>query len=638
MTTASAGKSRTILGHPAVLARFPAAGAGRRRALAPWATLFISLCGFAAVVASVPAAAADATAPRLHAIAMHGAAKEPAGFAHFSYVDPAAPKGGRIVVGVSGSYDSLNPLIVRGNPVAGMREYVYETLLARSLDEPFSLYGLVAETVEMPDDRSSITFHIDARARFADGIPMTADDVIFSWQLLRDKGRPNHRTYYAKVARAERVSDRAVRFVLDASGDRELPLILGLMPVLPRHLVDAATFDQTTLTAPIGSGPYEVARIDPGRSITYARDPDYWGRDLPVNRGRFNFDEVRFEYFRDGAAMFEAFKSGTIDFWYEEDPARWAGGYDIPAVRDGRIVKAELPTGLPAGMTGLVFNTRRTVFADARVRRALIELFDFEWVNRNLYHSLYRRTQSFFERSYLSSHGKPADARGRELLAPFASAVRPEVMDGTHAYPVSDGSGQDRAHLRAAFDMLKAAGYELRGTTMVHAATGTPLAFEALVQSAAQERLLGGFVGTLARLGIKASVRVVDSAQYQSRVSGYDFDMIQATWAASLSPGNEQIFRWDSRMAKTEGTYNWAGVANPAADQMIKEMLAARGEEDFVSAVRALDRVLISGDYVIPLFHLPAQWVAYWNQIERPAKTPLMGYNIDTWWQRPAVR
>lgn len=640
MTTASAGKSWMILAPPEAWPSPAAAGVSRsrRRSTTRLAALATVVCGLAVAFVVTSAAAADATAGRLHAIAMHGTPKEPAGFAHFSYVDPAASKRGRIVVGVSGSYDSLNPLIVRGNPVAGMREYVYETLLARSLDEPFSLYGLVAETVEMPDDRSSITFHIDARARFADGIPMTADDVIFSWQLLRDKGRPNHRTYYAKVARAERVSERAVRFVLDAGGDRELPLILGLMPVLPRHLVDAATFDQTTLTAPVGSGPYEVARVDPGRSITYARDPDYWGRDLPVNRGRFNFDEVRFEYFRDGAAMFEAFKGGTIDFWYEEDPARWAGGYDIPAVRDGRIVKAELPTGLPAGMTGLVFNTRRAVFADPRVRRALIELFDFEWVNRNLYHSLYRRTQSFFERSYLASHARPADARERELLAPFASAVRPEVMDGTHAYPVSDGSGQDRAHLRAAFDMLKAAGYELHGRTMVHAATGTPLVFEALVQSAAQERLLGGFTGTLARLGIKASVRVVDSAQYQSRVSGYDFDMIQATWAASLSPGNEQIFRWDSRMAKTEGTYNWAGVANPAADQMIKEMLAARGEEDFVSAVRALDRVLISGDYVIPLFHLPAQWVAYWGQLERPAKTPLMGYNIDTWWQKPAAR
>lgn len=583
--------------------------------------------------------AAPATSPSeivaVHAIAMHGAPKEPPRFAHFPYVDPNAPKGGRIVVGVSGSYDNLNPLIVRGNPVAGMREYVYETLLARSLDEPFSLYSLLAQSVEMPDDRSSITFNLDPRARFSDGRTVTADDVLFSWQLLRDKGRPNHRAYYSKVVGAERVGERSVRFTLGSSGDRELPLILGLMPVLPKHLVDPATFEQTTLTPLVGSGPYTVSRVDAGRSITYARDTGYWGRDLAVNRGRFNFDEVRFEYYRDGAAMFEAFKSGDIDFWYEEDPARWAGGYTFPAVKDGRILKAEIPTGLPAGMTALAFNTRRPVFADPRVRRALIQLFDFEWVNRNLFHGLYSRTQSYFERSYLSSHGTPADAYERALLQPFAGSVRSEVLEGRHSFPTSDGSGLDRDNLRKAFDMLKEAGYALQGATMVETRTGKPLAFEALVQSSAQERLLGGFVATLARLGIRASVRVVDSAQYQARISGYDFDMIQASWPSSLSPGNEQIFRWDSRMAKTEGTFNWAGVANPAADAMISAMLAAKDEATFVSATRALDRVLISDDYVIPLYHLPKQWVAHWNHLAYPARTPLMGYNIDLWWQKP---
>lgn len=592
------------------------------------ALLALTVLAQTAAHAAEPAAAA----PPQHGIAMHGAPKQAAGFAHFPYVDPEAPKGGRMVVGVSGSYDSLNPLIVRGNPVAGMREYVFETLLARSLDEPFSLYGLIAKSVEMPDDRSSITFHLDERARFSDGSPVTADDVVFSWQLLRDKGRPNHRTYYAKVAKAVRVGERSVRFEIEAGGDREIPLILGLMPVLPKHLIDAETFEQTTLVALVGSGPYKVARVDAGRSVSYARNADYWGRDLPVNRGRFNFDEVRFEYFRDGAAMFEAFKAGDIDFWYEEDPARWAGGYRIPAVADGRIAKAEIATGLPAGMTALVFNSRRPQFADARVRRALIQLFDFEWLNRNLFHGLYSRTQSFFERSYLSSHGKPADAEERRLLAPFADSVRAEVLDGRHAFPKSDGTGQDRNNLRQAFDMLKAAGYALQGSTLIDTATGKPFVFEALVQSAAQERLLSGFIGTLARLGIKASVRVVDSAQYQSRVSGYDFDMIQASWPASLSPGNEQIFRWDSRMAKTEGTFNWAGVANPAADAMIRAMLAARDEADFVSATRALDRVLISGDYVIPLFHLPKQWVAHWSHLDYPKQPPLMGYNIDIWW------
>lgn len=569
-----------------------------------------------------------------HGIAMHGDPALPSGFARLPYVNPAAPKGGRITIGVTGSFDSLNPLIVRGSAVAGMREYVFETLLARSLDEPFSLYGLIARSVTMPDDRGSITFNLDPAARFSDGTPITPEDVIFSWRLLRDKGRPNHRTYYAKVATAEASGPHAVRFVLDGSGDRELPLILGLMPVLPKHAFDPETFEQTTLSPLVGSGPYNIGRVDAGRSITYVRNPDYWGRDLPVNRGRFNFDEVRFEYYRDGAAMFEAFKAGDIDVWNEEDPARWAGGYAIPAVADGRIVKSELEIGLPAGMTALVFNSRRDVFKDQRVRHALIALFDFEWVNRNLYHGLYKRTESYFERSYLASTGKPADAREKALLAAFPGSVRADVLDGTYVLPKSDGSGSDRTQLKTAFELLKSAGYVLDGKTLVEKESRRPLSFEILATSTAQERLVGGFIATLSRLGIAARVRVVDSAQYQSRLNDYDFDMIQATWPASLSPGNEQIFRWDSRMAATAGTYNWAGVANPAADAMITAMLAARDEAAFVSATHALDRVLISGDYVIPLFHLPHQWVAYWKRLASPEKTPLFGYNVDLWWQR----
>ncbi|MGE4127493.1 MAG: extracellular solute-binding protein [Hyphomicrobiaceae bacterium] len=570
----------------------------------------------------------------LHGIAMHGAPAEPPGFQHFRYVNAQAPKGGRVTLGVAGSFDNLNPLIVKGNAVAGMREYVFETLLARSIDEPFSLYGLIAKSVEMPEDRNSITFHLDPAARFSDGHALTAADVIFSWQLLREKGRPNHRAYYAKVAKAEAAdNDRTVRFVFDGSGDREMPLILGLMPVLPKHLINPDTYEQTTLVPPVGSGPYVVGSVDAGRTITYRRNPDYWGRDLPANRGRFNFDEVRFEYFRDGAAMFEAFKSGDIDAWNEEDPARWAGGYAIPAVSDGRIMRTELDIGLPAGMTALVFNVRRAVFSDQRVRRALIELFDFEWINRNLYHGLYKRTQSFFERSELSSAGRPADERERALLAPYATLVRPEVLAGTFALPVSDGSGQDRRNLRRAYELLKEAGYVLDGRTLVEAKSRTPLTFEVLATSTAQERLLGGFVSTLEKLGIKATIRVVDSAQYQSRVTSYDFDMIQGTWPTSLSPGNEQIFRWDSRMASTEGTYNWAGVANPAVDAMIAALLAARDRDSFVSATRALDRALLSGDYVIPLFHLPKQWVAHWRHLDYPKRTPLFGYNIDVWWQ-----
>jgi peptide/nickel transport system substrate-binding protein len=567
-----------------------------------------------------------------HAIAMHGTPKEPPGFAAFSYVEPAAPKGGRLVLGATGSFDSLNPLIVKGTAASGVRDFVVESLMTRGLDEPFTLYGLLAEHIEVPDDRSSVTFHIDPSARFADGTPVTSDDVLFSLALLRDKGRPNHRTYYKKVTATERLSERSVRLVLDGSGDREMPLILGLMPILPRHQTDPATFEETSLQPPLGSGPYRIARVDAGRAIVYERDPGYWAKDKPVNRGRFNFDEIRFEYFRDGTALLEAFKNGAIDFRSEEDPAQWAEGYDIAAVKDGRIVREEIATGLPAGMTALAFNTRRKVFENPRVRRALIHLFDFEWINRNLYHSLFTRTESYFARSNLASSGRPADERERRLLAPFSGAVKSEIMDGTFSFPKSDGSGQNRTNWREALRLLAEAGFKLEGGKLVESASGKQLSFEILAGSPGQERLLARFAADLARLGIEARIRIVDSAQYQARLTSYDYDMIQTTWPVSLSPGNEQLFRWSSSAAATDGTFNFAGVRNPAADTMIAELLAAKDGEAFVSAVRALDRVLLSGDYVIPLFHLPRQWVAYWRHLQRPATTPLYGYGIDSWW------
>jgi peptide/nickel transport system substrate-binding protein len=574
----------------------------------------------------------DAHAEPAHGIALYGAPKEPPGFTHFSYVNPDAPKGGRLVLGAFGSFDSLNPLIVKGVAVNGVRDFTIESLMARGLDEPFTLYGLIAEGVDVPEDRSSVTFHLNPKAHFSDGVPITADDVIFSLQLLKGKGRPNHRTYYAKVAKTERLSDHAVRFTFDAAGDREVPLIIGLMPVLPKHAINPDTFENTSLQSPVGSGPYRVGKVDAGRSVTLVRDENYWGRDLPVNRGRFNFNEIRFDYFRESSVMFDAFKSGQLDMWPEADPRRWADGYDFPAMRDGRAVKREFEIGLPAGMTGLVFNTRRTVFKDARVREALIYLFDFEWINRTLYAGLYSRTQSYFERSILASAGRPADAHERELLAPFAGAVMPAIMEGTYRFPSTDGSGRSRENQEKAFRLLQEAGYELRGGKLVNAANGLQLEFEILASSTSQEGLLLSFARDVERLGIKVKLRVVDGAQYQQRLTNYDYDMIQNTWDSSLSPGNEQLFRWSAAAAKTQGTYNFAGVENPAADAMIQAMLAAKNEEDFVSAVRALDRVLLSGDYVIPLFFIPKQWVGFWTRLQHPEKTPLFGYNVDSWW------
>jgi peptide/nickel transport system substrate-binding protein len=590
--------------------------------LKPTAALVLALLLFTSAARAEP----------VHGIALYGAPKQPADFAHFSYVNPDAPKGGRLVLSAFGSYDSLNPLIVKGVAANGIRDLTIESLMARGLDEPFTLYGLIAETVEVPDDRSSVTFNLNPKAHFSDGHPITADDVIFSLQLLKEKGRPNHRTYYAKVAKTERLSDHAVRFTFDAAGDREVPLIIGLMPVLPKHAINPDTFENTSLKIPVGSGPYRVGKIDAGRSVGLVRDENYWGRDLPVNRGRYNFDEIRYDYFREGSVMFDAFKSGQVDLWPEEDPRRWANGYDFPAIRDGRAVKREFEIGLPAGMTALVFNTRRTVFADARVREALIGLFDFEWINRTLYAGLYQRTQSYFERSILASTGRPADAREREILAPFPDAVKPAIMDGTFRFPSTDGSGRSRENQEKSFRLLQAAGYELRDRKLIEAKTGRQLEFEILASTTSQEGLLLSFARNVERLGIKVKLRVVDGAQYQQRLTSYDYDMIQNTWSSSLSPGNEQLFRWSTQAAKTDGTYNFAGVENPAADAMIQALLAAKTEEDFVSAVRALDRVLLSGDYVIPLFFIPKQWLAYWTRLQHPEKTPLFGYNVESWW------
>jgi len=571
----------------------------------------------------------EGVAEPVHALAMHGSPKHAAGFSHFPYVNPNAPRGGRLVLGMLGSFDSLNPFIIKGVSASRLREYAYESLLTRSDDEPFTLYGLIAESIELPPDRAFVTFHLHREAKFSDGNPITPEDVLFSHAVLKEKGWPYHRSHYGKVAKAEKIGERSVRFTFAAAGDREVPLLIGLMPILPRHKLDAESFERTTLEPPIGSGPYTIARVDAGRSITYRRNPDWWAQTLPAMRGRFNFEEIRVEYFRDASSLFEAFKAGEIDIRIEDDPGRWVEGYRFAAVADGRVVKEEFDTALPSGMPALVFNTRRPHFQDPRVRRAFILMFDAEWTNRSLFSELYRRTQSYFERSYLSSHARPADARERALLAPFATLLKPEVLDGTFRFPVTDGTGDNRANLRAAHRLLGEAGYALTGSRLMKG--GTQLGFEFLAQRG-QDRVMGGFARTLERLGIKVDIRVVDSAQYEMRRKSFDFDMVQALWPASLSPGNEQINRWSSWQADAEGSLNLAGVKNPAADAMIEALLRAESLEDFTAAVRAFDRVLVSGDYVIPLFHLPKVWVAYWSHLKYPAVLPLSGVDLDTWW------
>jgi peptide/nickel transport system substrate-binding protein len=577
---------------------------------------------------SLAPAAAEAT----YAIAMHGQPALPQDFAAMPYVNADAPKGGRLVQGVLGTFDSLNPFIVRGLPAQSMRGYVFESLMARGYDEPFSLYGLLARTIETDDARSYVTFALDPAAHFSDGTPVTAADVIFSWQLLRDHGRPNYRAYYAKVAGAKALDERTVRFDLGGADDRELPLILGLMPILAEHAVDAAKFEDTTLAKPIGSGPYTVADIETGKSVTLKRDPNYWGRGLPINRGLWNFNELRFDYYRDANTYFEGFKTGLYDVRAEQDPTRWSTGYDFPAVRDGRVVKEAFTNGLPKPASNFVFNTRRPIFADLRVRQALVLLFDAEWVNRNFFFDLYRRSASYFDDSELSAFHRPADQHERALLAKFPNAVRADVLDGTWSPPTSDGSGRDRKNLRAALSLLEAAGYELKGTTLRARDSGRPFHFEIMVTSRDDERLALVFASNLARAGIDAQVRMVDAVQFDQRRIAFDFDMMPYRWEQSLSPGNEQAFYWGSAAAGEQGTRNYMGVRSPAVDAVIAALLTARERPDFVADVRALDRLLISGCYVVPLFYLPQQWVARWTSIQHPNRTSLFGYLPETWW------
>lgn len=576
-----------------------------------------------------------------YALSMHGDVALPAGFTHFPSVNPEAPKGGNATYGVVGTFDSLNPFVLKSMRTTARGLFldgdfgnlVFEPLMQRSRDEPFTLYGLLAEKVEIDEDRSWIEFTLDPRAKWSDGQPVTVEDIVFTYDLLTKKGRPPFNNRMGRIDRIEQTGERKVRFTFNEKSDREFPLLIAsTMPVLPKHAIDADAFGSASLKAPIGSGPYTIASVQPGERIVYKRDENYWGKDLPSKRGFDNFDQITIEYFRNETALFESFKKGLTDVYIEGNPTRWEKAYNFPAVTDGRIIKDSFDKGTPANMLGFVFNTRRDVFADKRVRRAIAQLFDFEWANRNLFAGQYKRTSSFWEGSVLSSVGKPADAQEKALLAPYTKSVRDDVMDGTWIPSDTDGSGHDRGPAKRAFELLQEAGFTFRDGKAFNA-DGQPLEFEIMTRSIDEEKVGLAFKRTLGRLGIIADIRTVDDAQYQQRMQTFDYDMLLGALTGSLSPGNEQWMRWGSASRDAPGSFNFAGVADPAVDAMIDALLAARSQADFISAVRALDRVLISGDYYIPLYHLPRQWVARWNQIERPEKTSLYGYQFPSWWQ-----
>ncbi len=575
----------------------------------------------------------------MHGIAMHGTPQLPSNFESLRYVNPDAPKDGKIVYGVQGNFNSLNQFIVQGaaSSARGLRDSVfgnnvYESLMFRNRDEAFTLYGLIAESIETPEDRAWVEFKVRKIAKFSDGMPITADDVIFSAELLRDKGRPNYRYMYDQVAEFKKIDDYTVRFIFNDTSNRELPLLLGIAPILPKHAIDVENFDKSTLTPIVGSGPYLIDEVKPGVSITLKRNPNYWGKDLPIKAGLDNYSQIRIDYYKDENALFESFKKGNVDILIEGDPSRWQTAYDFPAVEEGKVVKETFKTGTPKGMFGLAVNLRKDVFSDINVRRALIHLFDFEWINQNIFHGIYQRTSSFFEGSILESSGQPATDTELELLQPYLDEIDPKALDGTLLPPVMDGSGRDRKVISQAIEFLKIGGYDVIDGKATHKDTGEHLVFELMTKSQDEERLALAYQRSLELAGIKLEIRAMDDTQYQKRRQTFDFDMMFNFWGASLSPGNEQNFRWSSSSADIEGSWNFSGVKSPAVDAMIKAMLEAKGSDAFVSAVRAYDRALLSGAYVIPLYHLPEVRIARWNHINHSEFQPLVGYRLDSWW------
>jgi microcin C transport system substrate-binding protein len=569
-----------------------------------------------------------------HGIAMHGDLKYGPGFTHFGYVDPKAPKGGRVKQATTGTFDSFNPFIVRGNPAAGIGQ-VYDTLMTSSADEPFSEYGLLVEKVEMPQDRSWVAFTLRPEARWHDGKPVTPDDVVFSFETLRAKGQPFYRAYYGNVEKVEKTGPRTVKFTFKPGENRELPLILGQLVVLPKHWWEGRDFDKTSLEPPLGSGPYRVKSFEPGRRVVYERVKDYWGEKLPVNVGRNNFDEIEVDYYRDDTVELEAFKAGEYDFRLENSAKAWATSYDTPALKSGLMRKEQIPHERPAGMQGFAFNARRPMFQDPRVREALGYAFDFEWSNKNLFYDQYTRTRSYFDNSELAAKGAPSPAE-LAILEPHRGKVPDEVFARTWEPPTSDGSGDVRQNLRRAAELLAEAGWKIDPKTRkLTNAAGQQMQFTILLVTPLFERIALPFVKNLERLGIAANVRTVDTAQYRRLLDEFDYDVIVASWPQSSSPGNEQRSFWGSSYADKQGSQNYVGIEDPVVDALIEAVIAAPDRQALVDRVRALDRVLGWGRWVVPQWHIPYDRVAYWDKFGRPPVVPDQGVQIDTWWIDP---
>ncbi len=583
-------------------------------------------------VGDVPAASLDGVEGR-HAIAMHGAVKYQRGFTHFDYVNPSAPKGGNMRVHRIGTFDSFNGFIVKGNP-SGDVSLIYNSLAARSADEPLSQYGELAEEIYMPEDRTWVAFKLRDDARWHDGKQITVEDVIWTFDTLMAEGRPFFRFYYGNVSEVVKVSDGIVRFDFKPGENRELPLILGQLTVLPKHYWAGRDFTKTTLEPPLGSGPYRIKNFEAGRSLTIERVDNYWGKDIPVHRGQYNFGEIRFDYYRDNDIALEAFKAGEYDFRRELSSKDWATGYDLAAVTDGLIIKQGFTHTRTAGMQGFVYNTRRSIFSDVRVRQALTYAFDFEWSNQNLFYDQYARSRSYFDNSELAATGLPGVDELRHLT-PLKDRIPAEVFTTAYQPPTGGGPRAMRGNLRTAGRLLEQAGWVIQDGKRVHQETGTPLSFEVLLVSPTWERIVLPFGKNLEKLGIEMSVRTVDTSQYRRRLDTYDFDMIVSTFAQSQSPGNEQRSFWGSDGAAMEGGRNYIGISNGAIDELIEKVIEAQDRRELIAATRAMDRVLQWGHWVIPHWHIKYDRVAYWNKFGQPTVTPVRGYQLMSWWIDP---
>lgn len=582
--------------------------------------LFVLLLG-----SVLPATAGDT----FHALAMNGEPRYPADFTHFDYANPDAPKGGQVRLAATGTYDSFNPFIVKGNSADGLG-LLFDTLTEQSLDEPFTEYGLLADRIEVAKDRSSMTFHLREEARFHDGSPVTAQDVAFTFRILVEQGNPHYAQYYADVEQVHVVDAQTVNFAFKPGSSQELPLILGQLPVLSEASWKDRDFSASSLDIPVGSGPYRIGEFKAGQRLTFVRDPGYWGRDLPVNKGRHNFDTIIYDYYRDLTVTLEAFKAGEYDFRQEYNSKQWATGYTGPAVNAGLIRTENIPHKLSQGMQAFVFNTRRAIFADPLVRKALNYAFDFEWSNKSLFYGQYARSTSFFSNSDMASSGLPSEQE-KAILKPLG--LPEEVATQAFSLPVTDGSGNIRDNLRKAAGLLRQAGWSVTNGKLVK--DGTPFVFEMLLVQPDFERVVLPFKRNLERLGITMSVRMVDTSQYLERLRGFDFDMIVSSFPQSLSPGNEQRSFWHSASADMPGSRNYCGIKSPAIDTLVDLVIAAPDRDALILRCKALDRALLWGWYVIPHWHSTSWRVAYWDKFGRPDKLADYGLDFQSWWIDP---